>query len=93
MHEPAFRARLAEQGYDGPELVERTANTHNPEHAHDFDVALLVLDGELCVSTAAGITTCRAGDTFELAGGIPHTEQYGPHGARVLVGRRAARPT
>jgi len=91
MQESSFRARLAEQGYDEPELIERAPATHNPEHSHDFDVAALVLDGELVVTTAAGeTTTCRAGDLFELAGGIPHSERYGASGARVLVGRRVS---
>ena len=90
MHESSFRAHLAEQAYDEPELIERASGVHNPEQSHDFDVAALVLDGELVVTTAAGeTTTCRAGDLFELAGGIAHSERYGECGARVLVGRRA----
>jgi len=89
MNEASFRARLAERGYDAPELIERAPGVYNPEHSHDFDVAALVLDGELLVTTAAGeATTCRAGDLFELAGGITHSERYGDSGARVLVGRR-----
>lgn len=91
MNETAFRADIAAAGYAGPELVTVEAHRHNPEHIHEFAVHLLVLDGELSI-TADGVTTsCRAGDTYQLAAGIPHAEHYGPHGARVLVGRLGGR--
>lgn len=89
MNDSAFREHLRKQGYAEPELIERAPQTYNPEHVHAFSVSALILEGELSVTTAEGTTTCRAGDVFELAGGIPHSEQYGPAGARVLVGRRS----
>ena len=89
MTENDFREHLRLGGYPAPELIERVPDTHNPEHAHDFDVAALIVEGELRVTTADGTTTCRAGDLFELASGIVHSELYGPSGAKVLVGRRA----
>jgi quercetin dioxygenase-like cupin family protein len=64
------------------------AGTVNDTHSHDFDAALLVLSGNITVTTEQGTTTCRAGDTFELDNGIPHTEHIGPDGVRFLVGRR-----
>ena len=57
-------------------------------HSHDFDAAVLVQSGALTVTTADGTTTCRAGDTFMLGNGIPHTENAGKDGVRFLVGRR-----
>ena len=50
----------------------------------------LVMTGEITVTTADAATTCRAGDTFTLAGGIVHHENYGADGARFLLGRRGA---
>jgi quercetin dioxygenase-like cupin family protein len=88
MNETDFRAELTAAGYTGPELVAHDGDLFNAEHTHDFAVHLLILDGEITVAAAGETTTCRAGDTFKLAGGVPHTEQYGPDGARVLVGRR-----
>jgi hypothetical protein len=40
-----FETELREQGYAG--IVDRRmeANTPNPEHVHEFDARLLVLDG------------------------------------------------
>lgn len=88
MDDAAFRAELARQGYGEPEVIERKPDHHNPEHTHDFAVSALILAGELSVTTAAGTTTCKAGDTFLLGAGIPHSEQYGPDGARVVYARR-----
>lgn len=88
MDDASFRAELARQGYDEPEVIERQPGHHNPEHIHDFAVSALVLAGELRVTTAAGTTTCKVGDTFLLGAGISHSEQYGPDGARVVFARR-----
>ena len=88
MDETAFRQRLQRDGYGEPELFEREANLRNDMHTHEFSACALVIEGEVSVVTETGRTTCRAGDTFELAGGIPHREEYGPHGARFLLGRR-----
>lgn len=90
MNENIFRAELAAAGYAGPELVAIEANRHNPEHVHEFAVHLLILDGELSITADGTTTSCRAGDTYKLAAGVAHSEQYGPDGARVLVGRRSA---
>ncbi len=87
MNEDSFRASLAAGGYPEPELIEREANLFNERHTHDFSVKALVLDGQISVITDDGTTTCCAGDEFSLDSGIPHCEQYGPQGARVLVSR------
>lgn len=90
MDEAAFRAAVAAEGYGPIEVLERALNLFNAEHQHDFAVAAFVLEGELSVLTATGTTTCRDGDCFRLGAGIPHSEQYGAQGARVLVARKAA---
>lgn len=88
MDEQHFRQEIAGQGYEQPELIEREANLYNAEHVHDFDVSVLIISGELTVTASSAITTCRAGDRFALDGGIEHTEQYGPNGTKLLVGKR-----
>jgi len=88
MNESEFRAALKSGGYTEPELVERPGGLTNEDHTHEFSAFALVLDGEITVRTATGATTCRAGDHFELASGIPHHEEYGADGARFLIGRK-----
>lgn len=90
MNESGFRAELVAAGYAGPELIAIEAHRFNPEHVHDFAVHLLILDGELNITVDGVTTSCRAGDTYQLAAGVPHAERYGPQGARVLVGRLGA---
>lgn len=88
MDERLFREEIKAQGFSEPELLFRDANLFNAEHSHEFDVSVLIVSGELTVSTPDGETTCRAGDRFALDRNIPHTEQYGSAGTQVLVGKR-----
>lgn len=89
MNEQAFRHQLEQDGYDEPVELVREANLENDDHTHDFSASALILDGEVNVITAEGTITCRAGDTFALAGGTVHHERYGPQGARFLLGKRS----
>ena len=88
MNESDFRKAVALQGFGEPQLVEKAPDLALDEHTHEFSAFALILSGQLSVTTAKGTTTCGAGDTFALDSGIPHSEQYGPEGARFLVARR-----
>ena len=89
MNEVTFRVMLASQGFPEPVMVERDANLVTTDHSHEFSVSALVLEGEISVVTATGTTTtCRSGDTFTLASGTVHHEEYGAQGARVLSSKR-----
>jgi quercetin dioxygenase-like cupin family protein len=84
----AFEAELREQGYG--EVVDRRmeANSLNPEHAHEFDARLLVLEGAMTITSEGNERTYREGDTFSMRAGCRHAEQCGPDGVRYLAGRR-----
>lgn len=75
---------------DGYEPVERRmeANHFNPEHVHEFDARVMLLDGEMTITRPTGAQTFHPGDVCELAAGTPHSEQCGPNGAFYLAGRR-----
>ena len=64
------------------------ANSVNPEHAHEFDARLLVIEGAMTINAERHERTYRAGDSFAMTAGCRHTEQSGPEGARYLAGRR-----
>jgi len=81
---------LTSKGFPEPSVIEREANLVTTDHVHDYTACALILDGEISVVTADGTTTCRSGDTFSLDSGIPHHEEYGPQGARLLFSRREA---
>lgn len=81
MERVIFETELHQQGY--AELVDRRmeADALNPEHAHEFDARLLVLEGTMTI-TAEGIErTYRAGETFTMGAGcaIPSAADPGAH--------------
>ena len=88
MNRADFESELHTQGYQ--EIVDRRmeAGAINPEHAHEFDARLLVLDGEMTVVCDGEERTYRAGDTFAVSAGRRHIERSGSQGVRYLAGRR-----
>ena len=88
MDRAEFETELRAQGYG--EIVDRRmeVNAVNPDHAHEFDARLLVLEGEMTVAIGGEERTYRAGDTFAMAAGCRHAEHCGPEGVRYLAGRR-----
>jgi quercetin dioxygenase-like cupin family protein len=82
-----FEAELQRDGY---QVVVNTMQPSavNPEHAHDFDARLLVVDGEITIVVGDQRDTYRVGDTFSMTHGCRHSEQAGPAGATYVAGRR-----
>ena len=91
MNEDEFKAALLKDGFDDIDVRTIEANVHNKGHAHDFDVRALMLAGELTLSAQGKQATYRAGEVFALPANCEHVEQFGPQGAKYLVGRRHAR--
>jgi len=88
MNRVDFESKLKAEGYG--EMVDRTmeANHFNPEHAHEFDACVFVVDGEITIARHGKPETFRAGDVCSMAAGTPHTEKCGPAGVHYLAGRR-----
>lgn len=91
MDRAAFERELQTEGYG--EIVDRRMepNHVNPEHAHEFDARVLVLEGAITIGRDGGEHTFRPGEMCAITAGTPHTEQCGPHGVRYLAGRRYKR--
>lgn len=89
MDEQKFRQQVASEGYTVGDIAVKPANDSNDFHAHDFAAKLLIIDGEITITTEDGkATTCRADDIFQLAAGIRHKEQVGADGVRILPSRK-----
>ena len=89
MDEASFKRDRAAQGYGDFNVKEWSPGTVNEMHTHEFGASVLVLSGEITVTTGDGqATTCQPGDTFSLDAGIPHEEKIGPDGVRFLSGRK-----
>jgi len=88
MDRAEFETALHAQGYR--EVVDRRMepNSINPEHSHEFDARLLVLEGEMTIVCEGEERTYGAGDSFAMSAGRRHTERCGPQGVRYLAGRR-----
>ena len=88
MDKPEFETALREQGYQ--EVADRRMepNKTNPEHSHEFDAKLLVLEGEMTIVSNGGERLYRSGDTFAITAGCRHAEQSGTEGVRYLAARR-----
>jgi quercetin dioxygenase-like cupin family protein len=87
----SFRTRSLRAGAD--EVLERrwspgqTVDTHS----HEFDAQALVTEGEMWLTFGSDTQHLRAGDTFHVPPGTPHSERYGPQGAAYWVARRNSR--
>ena len=92
MDRAEFEAGLRRDGY--AEIVERRMepNTDNPEHAHEFDARLMVIEGEMAIARNGAVETYRAGETFSVESGCRHAERGGSEGAVYLAGRRYSKP-
>jgi len=88
MDQAAFESELVSAGYAQIETKALDPKPANTEHAHDYDIRGLVLDGVFIVRRDDQPTTYRAGEVFEVPAGRKHSEEIGPNGARILVGRK-----
>ena len=91
MDRAAFERELQAEGYS--DVVDRRMepNQANPEHSHEFDARVMVLEGSITIGRDGGEHTFRAGDSCAISAGTLHTEQCGPEGVRYLAGRRYKR--
>ena len=87
----ALRGHPRLQGAD--EVLERhwAPNQVVDEHSHPFDADAVVTAGEMWLTQAGATRHLKAGDTFQLAAGAPHSERYGPEGATYWLARRHPR--
>jgi quercetin dioxygenase-like cupin family protein len=88
MNRAEFEKKCAAEGYG--EIVDRAmeADHFNPEHTHEFDAYVLLLDGEMTIARHGEAEVFRAGDMCTVPAGTMHTEKCGPAGAHYLAGRR-----
>ena len=89
MNQSEFEAKLQSEGYQifygGLQ-----AGTVNPDHAHDWDVRVMVIGGEITLTRGGKEETFRVGDSCAVAAGEVHAERVGPQGVAYIVGRRNA---
>jgi mannose-6-phosphate isomerase-like protein (cupin superfamily) len=67
--------------------VLRMDGTAYPNEAHDFDEALLVLDGQMNLDLGGHVVPVRAGEIYIVPAGVPHAVAPGSRGTLVIVDR------
>lgn len=82
-----FRDEALARGADEVLVREWGPSVQSAPHEHPFDTRALVVRGEFWLSVDGRTQHLRAGDTFELGRGVPHTERYGPEGATFWAAR------
>ncbi|PPQ36655.1 cupin domain-containing protein [Rhodopila globiformis] len=82
----AFESDLRREGF---EVIHggQQANHAGDAHAHDFDVRIMVLGGEITLIRDGKPETFRAGDHCEIPAGCMHAEQVGPEGVAYIAGK------
>ena len=90
MKRAEFEEQLKSDGYSQIETKDYSPRPANEAHGHDFAVRGLVLEGTFTVIQDRQSVTYRPGQVFAVAAGVPHSEEIGPEGARVLVGRQTS---
>jgi quercetin dioxygenase-like cupin family protein len=88
MDKESFEAELKASGYTQIEAKSLDPRPTNTEHAHDYDIRGLVVDGTFTVWQNNEPVCYRAGQVFAVPAGIEHSEEIGLDGARILVGRK-----
>ncbi len=87
MTQAEFEAALRRDGFEIA-AGEIKPNERRAEHAHDYDVRGLVLDGDFALTCSGERREYRAGEVFTMPAGRRHSEETGSAGIRYVVGRR-----
>ena len=84
-----FQRHRQAEGY-GQFETRKLPNTYaSKPHTHPFDVAALVLDGEITLTCGGKPSTYRRGEIFTMAQGAEHSETVGAQGVEYIAGKRA----
>ena len=86
----AFESDLRREGFEVVHGGQQGGFTEEP-HAHEIDVRIMVLSGEITVTRDNQSVTFHAGDHCEIPAGCLHSTQVGPEGVAYIVGKACRR--
>ena len=84
----SFEAAARRDGYTEVIAKDWEAALVLERHTHPYDVDALLVSGNMALEIDGETRHLVAGDAFQLAANVPHSEVYGPNGATVWVARR-----
>lgn len=83
----AWKSTVLRQAAGANFKVLRMDGQAYPDESHDFDEALLVLDGRMNLLMQGEPIEVRAGEVFIVPAGVPHAVAPGSHGTLVIIDR------
>lgn len=86
MTREAFESDLRREGFEVVHGGEK-GGFAGDLHAHDFDLRIMVLSGEITLTRDNKPVAYRAGDHCELPAGCLHTANVGPEGVAYILGK------
>ena len=86
----AFESDLRREGFDVAHGGQK-AGVAEDLHAHDFDVRIMVLGGEITLCREGNAVTFKSGHCCEIPAGCQHTTLVGPDGVAYLLGKATRR--
>ncbi|RLJ37863.1 cupin domain-containing protein [Acidovorax sp. 106] len=83
----AWSSSIVGQAAGAKVKVLRMDDAAYPNESHDFDEALLVLEGCMRLDLQGQVTEVGAGEVFIVPAGVPHAVAPGSHGTLVIIDR------
>ncbi|RZJ14426.1 MAG: cupin domain-containing protein [Acidovorax sp.] len=83
----AWRSTIVGQAAGANVKVLRMDALAYPDETHDFDEALLVLDGQMNLDLQGRRVQVAAGEVYIVPAGVPHAVAEGSHGTLVIIDR------
>ncbi len=80
-----WRSTILGQAAGANIKVLRMDESEFSEEVHDFDEALIVLEGKMNLSLNGTSIEVNAGELFIIQAGIPHAVEAGSYGTLIIV--------
>ncbi|CAN7190345.1 cupin domain-containing protein [Acidovorax sp. LjRoot66] len=81
----AWTSRIVGRAAGANVKVLRMDDGAYPDESHDFDEALLVIEGCMRLDLQGQVTEVQAGEVFIVPAGVPHAVAPGSHGTLVII--------
>ena len=86
----AFESDLRREGFEVVHGGQKAGHA-SELHAHDFDLRIMVLSGEITLVRDGNAEVFHAGDHCEVPAGCMHTDRVGPEGVAYVFGKACRR--
>jgi quercetin dioxygenase-like cupin family protein len=88
MSEQEVIEKLESEGYDKVYVWKAGPNEEDPDHTHDFDVKLAVVEGSVEIKVNGQTLKLKNPDTVQIPKSIVHSALVSPEGCTYVVGER-----